>query len=153
MIVLLLAAAAAAQPSPDFAGACNQLAKTDAEHAFCAAGEAAAKLQDPLEAACLDADQSQMGMNQCEGEAFDRADKALNAQWAKIMADQGAKEENQLWLDSQRAWLKYRDSYCRAAAYSSLGGSIYPMLVSGCMADLTRRRTQELTASLEGEGN
>jgi uncharacterized protein YecT (DUF1311 family) len=153
MIALLLFAAAAAQPSSNFAGACNQLAKTDAEHAFCAAGERDAKLQDPLETACLDANQAQQGMNQCEGEAYERADKALNAQWAKVMAGDGEKEEAQLLLDSQRAWLKYREANCLAGAYSSKGGSIYPMLVSGCMAELTRQRTQQLVEMLEGEGN
>jgi uncharacterized protein YecT (DUF1311 family) len=152
VIAILLFAAAAAQPSPGFASACNQLAKTDAEHAFCAAGERDAKLQDPEELACLDENQSQQGMNQCEGEAYERADKALNAQWATVMAGDGEKEEEQLLLDAQRAWLKYRDAHCQAAAFDSKGGSIWPMLVSGCKADLTRQRTEELRVMLQGEG-
>ena len=126
MIVALLIAAADVQQTPD----------------------------DPLEIACLKENQSQQGMNQCEGEAFDRADKALNAEWAKIVANyKGEAPAQKLMLDGQRAWLKYRDAQCELAAYENLGGSIWPMLVSGCKAELTRLRTRELQQMLEGEGN
>ena len=109
---------------------------------------------DPLETACYEADQSQMGMNMCAGEAYERADTALNAQWAKaVAAYKDEAEGKKLLLDAQRAWLKYRDAHCQAAAFDSKGGSIWPMLVSGCMAELTRRRTRELVVMLEGEGD
>jgi uncharacterized protein YecT (DUF1311 family) len=117
------------------------------------AAQAQPALDDPVENACYEADYSQQGMNRCAGEAYERADKALNAEWAKIMAAKGDKEEDKLFLDAQRAWIKYRDAHCEAAAYSSKGGSIWPLLVSGCMAELTRQRTRELVAMREGEGN
>ena len=43
-------------------------------------------------------------------------------------------------------------SVAKAAAFDSKGGSIWPMLVSGCEADLTRQRTQQLVEMIEGEG-
>ena len=158
IIALLLAAApvvAAPEPSKEFVAACFERATTQAETNFCAAGQAEATkhlVEDAEETACMDADQSQQGMNMCAGEAYERADKALNVQWAKVMAGEGDKEEDKLLLEAQRAWLKYRDAHCLASAYSSLGGSIWPLLVSGCKAELTRQRTRELVVMLEGEG-
>ena len=126
MILALLIAAAVVQPAAD----------------------------DPLEDACYAADYSQQAMNRCAGDAYERADKALNAQWAKVAAAyKGDKEGEKLLLDAQRAWLKYRDAHCEAAAIDSKGGSIWPLLVSGCLAELTRRRTRELVVMLEGEAN
>lgn len=156
---LLLAAAPASAPLPSkqFVASCYERATNQAETHFCIAGEKEAvqhQIADAEETACLDADQSQQGMNRCEGEAYQRADKALNVEWAKIMAGPGAdKDEAKLLLDAQRAWLKYRDAHCQAAAFDSKGGSIWPMLLSGCMAELTRQRTRELIVMGEGEGN
>ena len=117
------------------------------------AAQAQAALDDPVETACYASDFSQQAMNRCAGEALERADKALNAEWAKVMAGDGKGEDDKLMLEAQRAWIKYRDAHCEAAAYDSKGGSIWPLLVSGCMAELTRRRTRELVAMREGEGN
>ena len=126
MILLLLFSAALAQAGPD----------------------------DPVENACYEADYSQQAMTRCAGDAFERADKALNAEWAKVVAAyKGDKDAEKLMLEAQRAWLKYRDAHCELAAFDSKGGSIWPMLVSGCRADLTRQRTRELVAMREGEGH
>lgn len=109
---------------------------------------------DARETACYDADQSQQGMNRCAGEAYERADAALNTAWAKVVAAyKGDQEGSKLLLDAQRAWLKYRGAQCQAVAIDSKGGSIWPMIVAGCMADLTRRRTHELVVMVEGEAN
>ena len=105
---------------------------------------AQAALDDPLETACYAADFSQQGMNRCAGEAYERADKALNAEWAKIMAAKGEKEEEKLLLDAQRAWIKYRDAHCTYDGYEARGGSMEPMLYNGCRARLTRERIAQL---------
>jgi len=157
MLLALLLAGADPQPSKEFVAACYARAQTQAETNFCAAGEQESKkheIMDAEETACMDADQSQMGMNRCAGEAFQRADAALNAEWAKVMAAyKGDKEAEKLLLDGQRAWLKYRDAQCQMAAYDSIGGSIWPLINSGCLAELTRRRTRELQGDAEGEGD
>jgi len=107
---------------------------------------------DPLETACYERDQSQLGMNRCAAEAFERADRALNAQWATIMGRYGDDAQAKaLLLEGQRAWLKYRDSWCEISAYDNRGGSIWPLIHSGCLARLTRERTAEFTELLQGE--
>lgn len=117
-----------------------------------AAADVQKTADDPIEIACLDRDQSQQGMNRCAGDAFERADKALNAMWSKVLARYGEEAKSKkLLLDSQRAWLKYRDSYCELAAYDNIGGSIWPLINSGCLAAATRQRTRELADLIEGE--
>jgi uncharacterized protein YecT (DUF1311 family) len=117
-----------------------------------AAADVQQATDDPVETACVNADQSQQGMNRCAGDAFERADKALNAMWSKVLARFGDEAKSKkLLLDSQRAWLKYRDAQCELAAYDNLGGSIWPLINSGCLAAATRQRTRELADLIEGE--
>ena len=52
-------------------------------------------------------------------------------------------------LAAQRAWLDYRDKHCTSAGYSMRGWSAEPMVVSGCQAELTDARTQQLKALIE----
>ena len=116
----------------------------------------AAELQsapdDPADTACYERDQSQQGMNICAGEAYERADKTLNTQWGRVLTLYGeAAESKKLLLDGQRAWLKYRDAQCDLAAFDNRGGSIWPLIHSGCLANLTRRRTKELADLIAGE--
>ena len=114
--------------------------------------QAADKDDDPIENACYKADYSQQAMNRCAGEAYQRADQALNAQWAKVIGAYGDDAETKkLLLDGQRAWLKYRDAQCQLAALDSRGGSIWLLINSGCLASLTRQRVKELS-ELMGEG-
>ncbi|MBA3669321.1 MAG: DUF1311 domain-containing protein [Sphingomonas sp.] len=157
MIIALLIGAADVQPSKSFVQGCYERATTQAETNFCAAGAQEADkhlIEDAQETACMDADQSQQGMNMCAGAAFERADTALNAEWAKVTAAyKGDAAAKKLLLEGQRAWLKYRDAQCQMSAYDSIGGSIWPLLNSGCLGSLTRQRTQELVVMLEGEGN
>ena len=108
---------------------------------------------DPEEAACYERDYSQQAMNRCAGEAYERADRALNAQWEKLVTHfDGQSTTRKLLRDSQNAWLKYRDAHCELNAYDNVGGSIYPLVVSGCLADLTRKRTSELADLIGPEG-
>ncbi len=107
--------------------------------------------EDPIENACYERDYSQQAMNRCAGDAYQRADAALNAQWAKVLAIYGDDAESKkLLLDGQRAWLKYRDAQCQLAALDSRGGSIWLLINSGCLASLTRQRTQELKELIDG---
>jgi uncharacterized protein YecT (DUF1311 family) len=101
---------------------------------------------------CLDPrDQSTMTL--CAGIDFTDADAELNKIWPALKK---AEEENdkatgkdeyvQALLASQRAWLKYRDLECVRQGFEAHGGSMEPMLVSTCMAQLTRERVKQLTA-------
>lgn len=98
----------------------------------------------------------QIEMNICAHRDFLEADADLNAQW-KITADKmRALDEGAYVIDdgrpgyfaalleAQRAWLAYRDAHCATEGYWARGGSMEPLLVSGCLAALTTARTEQL---------
>ena len=152
MISALLIAGAEVPPH-SFVQACQDQAKTKEEIAFCAAGEKA-ETQDLEEIACYQRDYSQQAMNMCAGDAYQRADVRLNAQWKQLVeVFKDDAEANKHLLASQRAWLTYRDAWCDAAAWDNRGGTIWPLIHSGCLAQLTRERTKQLADVLVGEGH
>lgn len=102
--------------------------------------------------------QTQADMTICAGRDLADADKALNAQYqvtrkALKERDAGASAElkggEDALLKAQRAWLAYRDAQCASVGFQARGGSMEPMLVSSCEADLTRNRTAELKALVD----
>ncbi|MGD9477496.1 lysozyme inhibitor LprI family protein [Shinella sp. G-2] len=106
---------------------------------------------------------AQPDLNDCAYRAYEAEDAALNAAYKKAMARAKALDtENTdppLYADpigaadalknAQRAWIGYRDGHCVLAGFQARGGQAEPMLVSGCLADLTRKRTDELKEFLE----
>ncbi|MDK4702884.1 lysozyme inhibitor LprI family protein [Rhizobium sp. CNPSo 4062] len=107
--------------------------------------------------------QTQTDMNVCAVLEFGEADKALNAQYKKTRAamvaidadlDNDMKGAEKALIKAQRAWVDYRDGECETQGFQARGGSMEPMLVSGCKADLTKKRTKELKDLADGpEGN
>ena len=91
------------------------------------------------------------------------ADGELNAAYKKAMAaaqkmDVEYKDMGEQYVGAvdalkraQRAWIGYRDGQCELAGFEARGGSLEPLLVSSCLADLTRKRTAELKAVYESE--
>ncbi|WP_260582831.1 lysozyme inhibitor LprI family protein [Sphingopyxis sp. PET50] len=106
--------------------------------------------------------QYQVEMNYCAGRDYDAADAELNAQWKLTVAALKARDKDidrsydtqpthyDTLIASQRAWLTYRDQHCLSESFAARGGSMAPMLHSGCMARLTKERTAELE-ELAGE--
>jgi uncharacterized protein YecT (DUF1311 family) len=102
--------------------------------------------------------QFQQEMNWCAGQDYEAADKALNAQWALTRAAMKARDAEWAelrsadkragWsvslLEAQRGWLKYRDAHCALEGYEARGGTLEPLLVLTCKAELTRARTKAL---------
>jgi len=135
---LLLAACAALMLSPSFAAAQDDEPEVDCENAT-----------------------TQMEMNICAGRDYRAADDELNAVYRKAVAaaetmDRELKDMDEQLVGAvdalkrgQRAWIGYRDGQCDLAGFEARGGSMEPMLVSGCLADLTRKRTAELKAFYE----
>ncbi len=129
---------------------------------FLAAFLAAVSLCAAEEVDCENA-QTQMDMNICADKDYQQADKALNAVYKKAVAaaremDDNVKDMGEAYVGAvdalkraQRAWIGYRDGQCEFAGFEARGGSMEPMLVSGCLADLTRKRTDELKAVYEQE--
>lgn len=108
---------------------------------------------------------TQADMNSCSYQDFEKADKELNAVYKQALASQQNvdKEAADMGPDyvgavkalkkAQRAWIDYRDGHCDGVGYEAVGGSMQPMLVSGCMATMTQARTKELRELMQGMGN
>jgi len=103
---------------------------------------------------------TQLDMNICAGNDFVDADEALNAVYGNVtaaMRDKDAelgelsprpRRRGRCAEEGATAWIAYRDEHCEVAGFEVRGGSMEPMLISGCMAELTRARTKELQALL-----
>jgi uncharacterized protein YecT (DUF1311 family) len=108
---------------------------------------------------------TQADMNQCAYQDYEKADKELNAVWKQALksqeeVDKGAAEMGPDYVGAvkalkkaQRAWIDYRDGQCEGEGYAAVGGSMQPMLVSGCQATMTTARTKELRELIQGLGN
>ncbi len=104
---------------------------------------------------------TQTAMTICATQDYARADAQLNQIWRELRAvaktaDEYPQTDGQPghWetlLEAQRAWLAYRDAHCRLVGYDARGGSLEPMLVSACKAELTRARTQRMRALLTNQ--
>jgi uncharacterized protein YecT (DUF1311 family) len=101
--------------------------------------------------------QTQADMNQCAGREAAEADADLNLIYKEVVAhyeqmdrDSESTEGVKRLRAAQRAWMAFRDAECAVAGYEALGGSMESMLVSGCVAQLTKRRAAELRQMLSG---
>jgi len=106
--------------------------------------------------------QTQMEMTSCEQDRYGEADKALNAQWKATRAaaaatdkdlDESDRGAEKALLTAQRAWISYRDAQCEAEGFQARGGSMEPMLVAGCLANMSDNRTKELKALADAMGS
>jgi len=125
----------------------------------------AAYAQDAETVDCDNA-QTQMDMNTCAEQDFEKADAALNKAYKKAMTAQkaiDAQVQEDLGADSvgavaalkkaQRAWIDYRDGQCEGEGFQAHGGSMEPMLVMGCKASLSNSRAKELKELATGMEN
>ena len=85
---------------------------------------------------------SQNEINRCAEDNYNAADRALNDAWGRL--PDGVKSKLR---GEERDWIARRDMACKAEAAESEGGSMYPTLLFGCMAEKTKARTRELEAS------
>ncbi|MFM6925322.1 MAG: lysozyme inhibitor LprI family protein, partial [Ferruginibacter sp.] len=92
--------------------------------------------------------QTQLEMHMQAAAAAKKADAAMTAVYKKLMAAQDEKGKK-LLLEAQRAWIKYKEAHCTSVANAYEGGSMQPMVYSGCIAELTKARTKELQAMLD----
>ncbi len=102
-------------------------------------------LAGPAVAADCGSANNQLALDQCAAAELQAADTTLNAAYQQILGRLRADPDTaQLLRAAQRAWLGFRDSECAFAASAAVQGSIYPMLVTGCRAGLTRQRALQL---------
>jgi uncharacterized protein YecT (DUF1311 family) len=106
-----------------------------------------------------DSPMTQAEMNICAARDYETADAELNTQYQSVRKvleerDSSAGEDGEgavkALLAAQRAWIAYRDANCEAVGFQARGGSMEPLLVSSCLADMSRKRTEELRSLSEG---
>ena len=104
---------------------------------------------------------TQSDMNQCAYADWEAADADLNTAYQAAMEllqgwDADLPEDEQggaaALKDAQRAWITFRDKACEAEGYAMKGGSAEPLLVYGCMRQLTEDRTGQLQAMVDSYG-
>ena len=99
--------------------------------------------------------QTQTEMTISAGAAYAKADAAMTAQWKVTFARMKARDAADIsrgggfgyaaaLFESQRAWLKFRDAQCVIEGGEVAGGSMQPMVIAACKADLTKQRTTQL---------
>ncbi len=111
---------------------------------------AAAPMASVRAADCTGDDQA--SLDQCADEAYKAADATLNKQFKEIegrLSD--SPDAKKLLVAAQRAWIAFRDNECAFAASGVDGGSVYPMIVSDCLAGLTEARSAQFKEYLSCE--
>ncbi|MCP2020173.1 lysozyme inhibitor LprI family protein [Pseudomonas laurylsulfatiphila] len=83
----------------------------------------------------------QATMNQCAAQQNAAADKELNALYQQITSRfKGNPDNKKLLVGAQRAWVAFRDAECKFSASGVEGGSVYPLIYSNCVTELTKAR-------------
>lgn len=90
-------------------------------------------------------DETQMALNICSYREYQAADAELNRVYRQVLA-RNARFATSIRA-AQRAWIVFRDKECAIPALQYQGGSIAPLEINTCNADLTRERTQHLRAN------
>jgi len=106
-----------------------------------------------------------MDLRYCAMLDYKEADKELNEVYKELIAahnkdlrEAKAKEDEdfdhlQVSLNalrqSQRDWIKFRDGFCEYEANKYWGGTMMPLVHTGCLTLMTKEQTKRLRDSLE----
>ena len=85
----------------------------------------------------------QRELNICADRDFRASDAKLNDVYRATMARLSGPEQERL-RDEERGWIAVRDRQCNEEAEPNRGGSIFPMVYSGCLAEKTKARIRVL---------
>jgi uncharacterized protein YecT (DUF1311 family) len=96
--------------------------------------------QDSLRVAC-DSAMTTIDMRRCTSRDLESVQRDLQ----RYLQEARRVAANRAQVDSSQAvWLRYRDMACRAAGSEVEGGTMKPLVVLGCLRDLTRDRIRQL---------
>ncbi|MFJ3370337.1 lysozyme inhibitor LprI family protein [Pseudomonas sp. NPDC086251] len=85
----------------------------------------------------------QTTMNQCAAQQNQAADKELNALYQQITTRlKSNPDSKKLLIGAQRAWVAFRDAECKFSSAGVEGGSVYPLIYSNCITELTKARVE-----------
>ncbi|WP_085728470.1 lysozyme inhibitor LprI family protein [Pseudomonas sp. R37(2017)] len=92
----------------------------------------------------------QATMNQCASLQQATADKELNALYQQITSRlKGNPDGKKLLVGAQRSWVAFRDAECQFSASGVEGGSVYPLIYSNCVTQLTKARVETFKTYLK----
>ncbi|WP_277970087.1 lysozyme inhibitor LprI family protein [Sphingomonas echinoides] len=103
--------------------------------------------------------QTQAAMNRTAGSSYAQADAGMTAQWKRTYAYMKRRDAQDTsrgggfgyagaLLESQRAWLKFRDTQCVIEGGQYAGGSAQGMTMAACRTSMTRARTAQLKSMI-----
>lgn len=92
--------------------------------------------------------QTQSEMNETAYANYKKADIQLNKVYKQLMVIL-TKNEKPLLIQAEKNWVKFRDSHCKFEASQYEGGSIQPLIYSTCLEELTKKRIEEIKASIK----
>lgn len=103
--------------------------------------------------------QAQAQMTRSAGSSYAQADAAMTAQWKRTYTYMKRRDSQDTsrgggfgfagsLLESQRAWLKFRDTQCVIEGGQYAGGSAQAMTIAGCRTGLTKARTAQLKSMI-----
>lgn len=95
--------------------------------------------------------QTQAEMNQTAAKGYYKADAELNKVY-KVLLSKLDEKGKSLLIKAENDWIKYRDSHCKFEASFYEGGSMQPMIYSGCLESVTMDRIKELKAAIKEFG-
>lgn len=88
-------------------------------------------------------------MRECASADLQKADKALNATYKKLMAKLDDKIAKDKLKKSQRAWIAFRDANAEFSADEMRGGTGEGLLYTGTVTQMTKQREKELAQYLK----
>ena len=103
---------------------------------------------------------TQAEMTECARRALDAAELRLNEVYTAARARAQELDDKlrnlgpvfvgveKALIEAQQGWIGYRDGHCAVEGFSARGGTMEPMLVAQCMAELTERRAAELDEAI-----
>ena len=98
---------------------------------------------------------AQRDMTICANEELEEKEKKLNIvykAYIKFLDDKDyLVNEKKHFIESHKAWIKYKDSYCKFISSSCEGGSMCGMVWANCQATKTKERLKEIEDVFEHE--
>jgi uncharacterized protein YecT (DUF1311 family) len=93
---------------------------------------------------------TQAEANACARRDYEKAEAELKGVYEQLVTELAGRDgEGRRKLEkAQTLWLQYREATCESEASIYEGGSIRPAIYNGCLAGVTRERTNRLRGFL-----
>jgi uncharacterized protein YecT (DUF1311 family) len=94
---------------------------------------------------------TQSALNTCADVTFKSAEARMQTAYAALSRGLADTTRRTTLAEAQKAWLAFRNKYCRFIAGPYRDGSMYPMQLGFCLAGVTDERAKQLRTDLLNE--